>query len=57
MPFIKLGKTNQSGQDMGAFLLNSDQIVAVVRATDVAEIQTADGRTHWVHETPEQTWR
>lgn len=54
MPLIKLAKTNQSAQDMGALLVNTDQILAVVRATNVTEIQTADGRSHWVRETPEQ---
>ncbi len=54
MAFIKLGKRNDAGEDVGPFLLNSDQIVAVVSGPRATEIQTSDGHTHWVRETVEQ---
>lgn len=54
MAFIKLGKRNDAGVDVGSFLLNTDQIVAVVSGPRATEIQTTDGHTHWVRETPDQ---
>lgn len=54
MAFIKLGKRNDAGVDVGSFLLNTDQIVAVVAGPRATEIQTTDGHTHWVRETPDQ---
>jgi hypothetical protein len=54
MALIKLGKRNDAGEDVGPFLLNTDQIVAVLSGPRATEIQTSDGHTHWVRETPEQ---
>jgi hypothetical protein len=54
MALIKLGKRNDAGEDVGPFLLNTDQIVVVLSGPRATEIQTADGHTHWVRETPEQ---
>ena len=64
MSFIKLRKANQSGEETGSVVLNSDQIVGVSPAQPVTvggatidnatQISTADGKTHWVMETVEQ---
>ena len=54
MALIKLGKRNDAGEDVGQFLLNTDQIVAVISGPRATEIQTADGQRHWVRETPDQ---
>jgi hypothetical protein len=54
MALIKLGKRNDAGEDVGPLLLNTDQIVAVLSGPRATEIQTADGHTHWVRETPDQ---
>jgi len=52
--FIKLEKANESGEDAGAVFLNPDQIVSVAAGPNVTEIQTTDGHTHWVKESPDQ---
>jgi len=39
---------------VGPFLLNTDQIVAVMSGPRATEIQTVDGQRHWVRETPDQ---
>jgi hypothetical protein len=54
MALIKLGKRNDAGEDVGPCLLNTDQIVAVISGPRATEIQTSDGHTHWVRETPDQ---
>jgi hypothetical protein len=56
MALIKLGKRSESGQDAGTLILNTDHIVALVSGANATEIQTADGRSHWVRETPEQVF-
>ena len=45
MALIKLGKRNDAGEDVGPFLLNTDQIVAVMSGPRATEIQTADGQS------------
>jgi hypothetical protein len=54
MALVSLRKANQMGQDVGAVYLNPDQIVSVSAGQEVTEIQTSDGHTHWVMETPDQ---
>jgi hypothetical protein len=51
---IKLGKQNETGRDVGSVLINTDHIVAVTAGPSATEVQTADGRTHWVKEAPDQ---
>jgi len=64
MTFIKLRKSNQSGEIVGECIINSDQITQIspaakkvigATAIDAAtQIETADGKTHWIGETVEQ---
>jgi len=49
---IKLRKTNEVETDVGIIFINTDQILAVTAGQSATEIQMADGRTHWVKETP-----
>ena len=51
---IKLRKANETGQEIGVVFVNADQIVTVGAGQNVTELQTADGRTRWVKDTPEQ---
>lgn len=51
---IKLRKANETGQEIGVVFVNADQIVTVGAGQNVTELQTADGRTRWVKDTPEE---
>jgi hypothetical protein len=54
MALIKLRKANETGQEIGVVFVNADQIVTVGAGQNVTELQTADGRTRWVKDTPEE---
>jgi hypothetical protein len=64
MTFIKLHKTNQSGEYVNDFVINSEQIVEIsppLKAMsggtvidNATQISTADGKLHWVQETLDQ---
>jgi hypothetical protein len=54
MAFIKLRKANETGQDVGVLIVNTDQIVAITAGQNTTEVQMADGRTRWVRETPDE---
>jgi hypothetical protein len=54
MALVKLRKANEAGEDAGAVIINPEQIVSISAGPNVTEIQTADGHTHWVMETPDQ---
>ncbi len=54
MGLIKLHKANETGDEVGAVYVNTDQIVAISAGPSATELQMADGRTRWVKETPDQ---
>jgi hypothetical protein len=54
MPLIKFRQANESGEELGAVLINPDQIVSISILKGVTEIHTADGKTEWVKETPDE---
>ena len=54
MALIRLRRANEEGLDAGTIFVNTDQIVAVTAGQNTTEIQTVDGRTQWVKETPEE---
>jgi len=54
VPFIKLNKLNEAGEDAGTVFINTDQIVAVTTGQNTTEIQMTDGRPRWIKENPEQ---
>ena len=54
MPLIKLRKKNEGGEDVGALLINTDQIVAITAGQNATELQMTDGRTRWVGDTPDE---
>jgi hypothetical protein len=62
MRFIRLRKTNELGEELGAVAFNAEQIVHVCPAVrgsgtkgeKTTQISTADGKTHWVLETTDQ---
>jgi hypothetical protein len=54
MALITLHKTNETGEDMGVLIVNTDQIVAINSGQNATELQMADGRTRWVKETPDE---
>jgi hypothetical protein len=54
MALIKLRKANETGQEVGVVFVNTDQIVTVGAGQNATELQTGDGRTRWVKDTPEQ---
>lgn len=54
MVLIKLTQTSETGDEAGTVFVNADQIVAVRTGVAVTEVQTADGKTHWVKEQLEQ---
>jgi hypothetical protein len=54
MALIKLRKTNEVGEDVGALIINTDQIVAITAGHNATELQMADGRTRWVKDTPDE---
>ena len=51
MALIKFRKANEAGQEVGAIVVNTDQIVAINSGPNATELQMADGRTRWVKET------
>jgi len=51
MALIKFRKANEVGQEVGAIVVNTDQIVAINGGPNATELQMADGRTRWVKET------
>jgi hypothetical protein len=50
---IKLRKANEAGDEVGVLFVNTDQIVAISAGPSATELQTADGRTRWVKDTPD----
>ena len=54
MAFIKLRKANEAGQEVGVLIVNTDQIVTITAGQNTTEIQTSDGHTRWVKETPDE---
>ena len=54
MPFIKLRKANESGEDVGVLIVNTDQIVTISAGPHATELEMADGNTRWVKNTPEE---
>jgi hypothetical protein len=54
MALIKLHKTNETGQDTGVLIVNTDQIIVIAAGQNSTELQMADGRTRWVTETPDE---
>jgi len=54
MSLIKLRKTNETGEDVGVLIVNTDQIVAITVGRNSTEVQMADGRTRWVKDTPDE---
>lgn len=54
MALIKLRKANESGEEVGTVIVNTDQIVAIVAGQNTTEVQMADGHTRWVKETPDE---
>jgi hypothetical protein len=54
MPLIKLRKANDTGQEVGVILVNTDQIVTISDGQGVTELQMADGRPRWVKDTPDE---
>jgi hypothetical protein len=54
MALVKLSKTNEAGADAGILIINTDQIIAIAAGQNATELQTADGRTRWVRETPDE---
>ena len=54
MPLIKLQKLNESGEDAGVLIVNTDQIIAVSAGRSTTEIAMTDGRTRWVRESPDE---
>jgi len=54
MALIKLRKANQTGEEVGSVVVNTDQIVAIVAGQNVSELQMVDGRPRWVKETPDE---
>ena len=54
MPLIKLRKANEAGQEAGAIIVNTEQIVAINAGPSATELQMADGHTRWVKETPDE---
>ena len=54
MELIKLRKANESGEDEGVLLINTDQIIAITVGPNATELQMADGRTRWAKDTPDQ---
>lgn len=54
MPLIKLRKANETGEDVGALIINTDQIVAITAGQNATELAMADGRPRWVKDTPDE---
>ena len=51
MALIKLRRANESGEEVGVVIVNTDQIVAIAAGQRTTELQMADGRARWVKET------
>lgn len=54
MALIKLRQANETGEEAGTIYMNTDQIVAITTGQNTTELQTADGRTRWVKNTPDE---
>jgi hypothetical protein len=54
MALIKLRKANETGEEVGILIVNTDQIVAVSVGQAATELQTSDGHMRWVKETPDE---
>jgi hypothetical protein len=54
MALIKLHRTNETGQDTGVLIVNTDQIVVIAAGPSATELQMTDGRTRWVREKPDE---
>jgi hypothetical protein len=51
MALIKLRRANESGEEVGVVIVNTDQIVAIAAGQSTTELQMVDGRIRWVKET------
>jgi hypothetical protein len=54
MAFIKLHKSNEAGEDVGIFIVNTDQIVAITAGQNATELQMSDGHPRWIKEAPDE---
>jgi hypothetical protein len=54
MALIKLRKANETGEEVGIVVVNTDQIVALVAGQNRTDLQMVDGRTRWVKEPPDE---
>jgi hypothetical protein len=54
MALIKLRKANETGEEVGTIIVNTDQIVAIIAGQNTTELQMADGHTRRVKETPDE---
>jgi hypothetical protein len=54
MTLIKFRMANESGNETRTVFINPDQIVAVAVFEGTTTIQTADGKPHWVKNTPDE---
>jgi len=54
MTLIKLRMANEKGDETGTVFINVDQIVSVSVIQGTTTIQTADGKPHWVKNTPDE---
>ena len=54
MTLIKLRMANEKGDETGTVFINPDQIVSVAVFEGTTTIQTADGKPHWVKNTPDE---
>ena len=43
MALIKLREANEGGEEVGAVIVNTDQIVAIIAGPNATELQMADG--------------
>ena len=54
MPFIKLRKANEAGEETGILIVNTDQIIAISANPHATELQMSDGRSRWVKNSLEE---
>ena len=54
MALIKLRKANETGEEVGILIVNTDQIVAINPQQNTTEIQMTDAKPRWVKETADE---
>ena len=54
MPWIKLRKANQQGEEVGPVFMNTDQILTIWIDKAATEIQMSDGHSRWVKDSPDE---